>query len=114
MAGKMGEWAFLVGVLLALVFGIFGAGSMAGVLTLVLVVLGLIVGFLNVTEKETTAFLVAAAVLLLAGSANLTVIDGVVPMVGTWLQNMISNMAVFVAPAAIVVALKSIKNLAKD
>ena len=116
MASKMGEWAFLIGVVLALIFGIFSAEKYAGMLTLVLVVLGLIVGFLNISEKETTPFLVAAAALMLTGisGTGLVVIDGVVDGLGKHLQSIVTNIGVFVTPAAVVVALKSIKALAKD
>ena len=116
MASKMGEWAFLVGVLVAIVAAIFSGSSTqtTGIVTLVLVVLGLIVGLLNVTEKETTPFLVASAALLLTGTAQTSLM--VIPPValGKFLANAVSNIAVFVTPAAVVVALKAIKALAKD
>jgi len=114
MGSKMGEWAFLIGVLLAVIFGFFKAGQWAGVLTLVLVIAGLVVGFLNISEKETTPFLIAAVALMATGAANLQVIDGLIPNVGTWLQNIVENIAVLVTPAAIVVALKAIRSLARD
>ena len=114
MASKVGEWSFILGVLLAVVFGFMTAGSYAGILTLVLVIAGLIVGLLNISEKETTPFLVASIALIVTSSAKLTVIDGLVPMVGTWLQNIVGNIAVLVTPAAIVVALKAVYALSKD
>ncbi len=115
MGSKIGQWAFLLGLLLAVVFGFLTAGTAwGGILTIVLVVAGLVVGFLNVTEKETTPFLVAAVALMATSAAKLTVINDLVPNVGTWLQNIVMNFAVFVAPAAVVVALKAINSLAKD
>ena len=118
MGSKIGEWAFLIGVLLAVVIGIFAAKmdpATQGTLSLVLVVLGLVVGFLNVTEKETTPFLVAAAALMLTGTsvATLNSIDLGVKL-GMYLAGMVSQIAIFVAPAAVVVALKAIQSLAKD
>ncbi len=113
MDKKMGEWAFIIGVLIAVLLGVLPSGF-EGTLTLVLVVLGLIVGFLNVTERETTPFLIAAAVLLITGTTG-TSLALIPPMVlGTFLQNAVKNIAVFVAPAAIVVAIKAIQSLAKD
>ena len=110
---KMGEWAFIVGVLVAIVVSLFNvSGSVAGWLVLLLVVLGLIVGLLNVTEKETTPFLVAAAALLITGTAGGSL--AIIPVIGSYLQDIVQNIAVFVAPAAIVVALKAIQSLAKD
>ena len=111
---KIGEWAFYIGLALAFVFGILKAGSYEGLLTLVLVVVGLVVGLLNITEKETTPFLIAAIALIATGTANLQVINGIIPNVGTWLQNIVNNFAVLVTPAAVVVALKTVSSLAKD
>ena len=114
MDSKLGEWAFIVGLVLAIIVSFFSAGNWAGLVTLVLVIVGLIVGFLNITEKETTPFLIAAVALIVTSSADLEVINGIIPNVGTWLQNIVHNIAVLVSPAAIVVALKSVRSLAKD
>ena len=114
MASKIGQWAFLVGLALAVVFAFVKAGSWEGVLTLVLVIAGLVVGFLNITEKETTPFLIAAIALMATSAARLEVINDLVPNVGTWLQNIVVNIGVLAAPAAVVVALKAIKSLAQD
>lgn len=112
---KMGQWAFIVGVGIAIVIGLFSSnlsGNFQGWLVLLLVVLGLVVGLLNVTEKETTPFLIAAAALLITGTSQATLI--VIPTIGIYLGAIVQNIAVFVTPAAIVVALKAIQSLAKD
>ena len=117
MASKIGQWAFLVGLALAVVFAFVKAGSWEGIVTLVLVIAGLVVGFLNISEKETTPFLVAAIALMAtsaASASNLVVIDSLVPKVGTWLQNIVVNIGVLATPAAVVVALKAIRSLAQD
>ena len=109
----MGEWAFLIGFVIAIVVSLVSVSdAVQGWLVLLLVVLGLIVGFLNVSERESTPFLVAAAALLIAGTTggNLAVI----PWIGSKLQAIVQNVAVFVTPAAIVVAIKSVRSLAKD
>ena len=114
MAGKLGQWSFVVGAVIALVVGVFASrlsGDTQGWLILLLVVLGLIVGLLNVTEKESTPFLVAAAALLLTGTAGDTL--AVIPALGSYLSGIVKAIAVFVTPAAIVVALKSIYSLAQ-
>lgn len=117
MGSKLGEWSFIVGIVLAIVVGVFSAnlGSWTGNLTLLLVILGLIVGFLNITEKETTPFLVAAAALMLTATSVTTLnsIDLGVGL-GKYLAGIVSQIAVFVAPAAVIVALKAIRSLAKD
>ena len=118
MGSKLGQWAFIIGVLLAILVGVFAANLQSetkGTLTLVLVVLGLVVGFLNVTEKETTPFLVAAAALMLTATSVSTLqsINLGVDL-GIYLASIVSQIAVFVAPAAVIVALKAINSLAKD
>ena len=113
MAGKLGQWAFVIGVILAILFGVIPK-DLESMAILVLVVLGLVVGFLNVTEKESTPFLIAAAALMITANAgtNLSVIRPEV--LGSFLQSAVEKIGVFVAPAAVIVALKSIQSLAKD
>ena len=107
---QVGHYAFFLGVILAVIAGLFaGLISDTIVLTL-LVILGAIVGLLNVTVKEATPFLVAAVALMLAGVVNL----GLIPVVGIYLRSILTNIVVFVVPAAIIVALKSIYTLAKE
>ena len=113
MEKKMGEWAFIIGVLLAVLFG-FLPDAWEGTATLVLVVLGLLVGLLNISERESTPFLVAAAALMITSSAGPTLKLIPPAFLGTFLQNAVEKIGVFVVPAAIVVALKSIQSLAKD
>jgi hypothetical protein len=115
MAKKMGEWAFIVGIVIAIVISLFSSSlssDVQGWLVLLLVVLGLIVGFLNVTAAESTPFLIAAVALLLTGTAGSTL--SIIPRVGGYLEMIVKYIAVFVTPAAIVVALKSIQSMAKD
>ena len=113
MEKKMGEWAFLIGFVLAVVFG-FLPDRWEGTATLVLVVLGLLVGFLNTSERESTPFLVAAVALMLTSSAGTTLKLIPPEFLGTFLQNAVGKIGVFVAPAAIVVAIKAIQSLAKN
>ena len=115
MGSKMGQWAFIVGVVIAVIVGLFSTSLGAdtrGWLVLLLVVLGLIVGLLNVTEKVSTPFLVAAAALLIIGTTSNTL--ALIPTLGDYLSGVVQQIAVFVTPAAIVVALKAIQSLAKD
>lgn len=113
MASKLGQWAFVGGVVIALLLG-FVPQQWQGQLILLLVVLGLIVGFLNVTEKETTPFLVAAIALLATGAAKESLALIPPEALGNFLVSAVSNVNVLVAPAAILVALKAIWALAKD
>lgn len=105
---KLGSTAFVVGVLLAIVAGLLPQLQTSDWLSWVFVALGLLVGFLNVTAKETTEFLTAAIALLVVGAA------GSLPSFGPIVLSILSNIVAFVAPAALVVALKAMWELAKD
>lgn len=117
MSQKMGSWAFLIGVVVAIVLGFVGGALGTNIMawgTLLLVVLGLLVGFLNVKDKEIKEFLIASIALILTGSIGSTLVplDTLVPTLGTLLQAVMAQIAVFVTPAALVVAIKAIYNLA--
>ncbi len=107
---KLGVYAFLACMAIAVIAGIAvpAASSNYGTVVAVLTVLGLVVGFLNVTEKEATPFLVASIALLSTSVANFTVI----PTVGVYVQDILRYIAVFVAPGAVLVAVKAIWGLA--
>lgn len=107
MKQKIGEYAFLIGIVIAVLAGLLL--QTGGWVAVALVVLGLIVGLLNITAKETIPFLVASIALLLARSAGLEKL----PLVGTYLGAIVDNIVVFVAPAAAIVALKTVFDLAK-
>lgn len=110
MHHKVGHYAFIGGVLLAVVSALLQLTH--SVVVLALVVLGLVVGFLNITARETTEFLVAAIALVVAGSANLIVLNTLFNPLGSTLHAVLTHIKVFVAPAAVVVALKAVKQLA--
>lgn len=105
---QIGGWSFIAGVVIAIIAGFVAVP----LVTLLLVVLGLIVGFLNVKDKDINSFLIAAIALLVAGAANLTVLNDVVAGLGTVITSILTNIQAFVAPAAIVVALKGVYNIA--
>lgn len=76
MEKQIGDYSFIIGVILAVVLGLAAPnlGNATAWLWSLLVVLGLIVGFLNVSGKETKEFLwvaVALVVVAYAGSAQI-------------------------------------------
>ena len=103
---SFGKWAFIIGAALAVIAGLLPTLGQQLWLPWALVVLGLVVGLLNVTAKETTEFLVAAIALMLTSPAAGTL--------GGVLSIILANIAVFVAPAALIVALKAVYDLAKN
>jgi len=111
---RLGSWAFILGVIIAIIAGIAGGMVVeySGWITLILVILGLIVGFLNISDKEINGFLIASIALIAVGTANLSFMNQLIPLLGDILQSMVRNVAIFVAPAALVVSLKAVYNLA--
>lgn len=96
---RIGRWAFLGGIVLAILAGFVAVPYLA----VLLFVLGLIVGFLNIKEKESTRFLVAVIVLLLVGVASLE-LGKLTPVITPILQSFIA----FVSAAGLVVAIKQV------
>ncbi|TRO58437.1 hypothetical protein [[Eubacterium] cellulosolvens] len=113
---SIGRWAFIAGVIIAILAGIASAvgGGMGGWVPLVMLILGVIVGLTTITEKETTPFLVAAIALLVAnGGRGFLLVDSVLPGVGTAIDTILVTLAAFVAPAAIIMAVKAIYNIGR-
>jgi hypothetical protein len=112
---KIGTIAFILGVIIAIAAGLL-AGALntvlAGYVTLTLVVLGLIVGFLNIGDKDAKEFLIAVIALGTIGSANLSAIEFM--DIGIYLSSMVLNVIAFIAPAALVVALKVIYSMSSS
>jgi len=104
MASSLGGWAFLVGVLLAVIFAFFDVASLAWII----VVLGLIIGLLNISEKETQKFLMAGVVLVIVGALAGSMFASVM-----YLTDIFNNLVALFAPAVVVVALKSVFELAR-
>lgn len=115
MEHKFGHYTFIVGVLLAVVAGVVAAllDAVNSWVVLALLVLGVVVGIMNIQAREVSEFLVAAVALMLAGSANVLILNTVVSPLGTILHAVLTYIKVFVAPAAVVVGLKAVKQLAE-
>ena len=114
---RIGNYSFTIGVVIALILGLASAyitGTAASVLVSILIILGLVVGFLNVTGKETKEFLLVAAVLavvlsMTSVSAN---ISGVMYL-GPYIKGVVDYILVFIVPAVLIVGLKDIIRIAK-
>ena len=106
---RLGEWAFFVGIVLAILLGLFPDLDSQGVSTL-FVMLGVIVGFVNITKRETSSFLLASVALLVVGAGGIQEI----PALGTSLAQIFYNISSFVAPAVVIVALKTVLHTGID
>ncbi|MBU0628902.1 MAG: hypothetical protein KKC75_06950 [Nanoarchaeota archaeon] len=115
MDKRIGSYSFIIGVIIAIVLGIVSLGAANPWLASLLVLLGLIVGLLNVTGKETQEFLLVAAVLVIAasmGGASTTI--GSVQYIGQYLSGIFTQVLAFVVPATVVVALKDIWRIGQN
>ncbi|MFH0978829.1 MAG: hypothetical protein V1837_06020 [Candidatus Woesearchaeota archaeon] len=110
MTQTIGGWAFIIGVIIAVISGFF---MLSATLVSVLVLLGLIVGFLNITGKETMGFLMATVSLVIVSYFGGQALSEIA-FVGTVLAGIMNAIMIFVVPATIVVALKSIFAMAHD
>tara|TARA_Y100000310_G_scaffold247142_1_gene252671 strand:- start:297 stop:719 length:423 start_codon:yes stop_codon:yes gene_type:complete len=117
MEDKLGRYAYILGVLIAVVLGIFSlyiSDTAVLVLTSFIVIFGLLVGLLNVAEGQIKDFLLYSVVLIIAagmGSVGTTLVS--VSGVGILLDGVFSYLLMFLVPATAVVSLKAVLNLAK-
>ena len=102
-------------MLLAIIAG--GLSRDNGTIILVLVILGVIVGLFNITSREMIPFLVAAIALVVVGTAtdpfgpldDISWLEGL----GRTLNAMVTYIAVFMTPAAVINAVRVVWSLAQ-
>lgn len=147
MLPKLGSWIFLLGILIALIFGIYQAATLenalddpteaedvffttdnGGTVAWILAIFGAIVGLLaafgrgTITSKETPGFLIAGiALVVMYGVFKFLSFTGagtnpmaIQPWLGSLLSGISLSLAIFVAPAVGVLAIKEIWDMGKD
>ncbi len=127
---KLGSWAFLIGIVIALIVGIytaytiesagehFFATDVGGWVAWLLAIIGAIVGLLaffgtgTITAKEVPAFLMAGIALVVMYG----VFQGIKmsPLIGSLLHGVSMSLAIFVAPAVGILAIKAIWDIGKE
>jgi hypothetical protein len=128
--GKVGSWSFILGILIALIFGLWHAVTLessqipffatdnGGIIAWVLAILGVIVGILafmgkgTITKGEVPGFLLAAIGLVVMYG----VFQGIElrPWIGSLLNGISMSLAIFVAPAVGILAIKAIWDMGKE
>ena len=110
-------WAFLIGVILAIMIGLSttlipipALSNYSAQIYAILVILGVMVGFMNVTGKDSQTFLIAGAVLVIVSKFGMESVTG--SLIGIGIGDAVSStfaalLTLFV-PATIIVALKSV------
>jgi anaerobic C4-dicarboxylate transporter len=130
--GKIAVWAFIIGVLIALIIGLWQAYNLQNDETpilstdngvwigWILAFLGLIVGLLailgrgTITKSETPAFLMAGIALLIMYGVFNSVENMLKPWLGPLLAGISWPLAIFIAPAVGILAIKAIWDIGKN
>ena len=123
--GKIGSWSFLIGVIIALIVGLYAAYNLetngetfGGIIAWVLAVLGAIVGLVSaygmgtITEKEVPSFLLAGiALVVMYGVFKGIELD---PWIGSLLHGVSMSLSILIAPAVGILAIKAIWDIGKE
>jgi len=131
MMAKLGSWAFIIGIIIALIVGLIQAWGLeaadqtpifasenAGAVAWVLAIIGVIIGILavlgrgTITKKETPAFLMAGIALVVMYGVFKDV--AITPYIGALLSGISLSLAIFVAPAVGILAIKAIWDMGKE
>ena len=120
---KIASWLFLVGVLVAVIVGLVTGAEIwtdsQGYVTLLLAILGFVVGILtffaigNIAQEHVPTFLIAALMLVGIGAAGSTNWFAEVEIIGPYFASIAGMLAVFVAPAAGLLAIRAIWDAGK-
>lgn len=122
---SIGAWAFLIGVILAIILGLSTTLFKKDIPTLVsyssaiyavLVILGLVIGFsINVAGKDAQTFLITGAILVVVSKFGMESVTG--SLIGIGVGELVSStfgaLLVLFVPATIIVAIKTVFGIAK-
>jgi hypothetical protein len=114
----IGAYAFLIGVILAVLVGILqqslNVAKTSSLPYAILVILGLLVGFFNFSDRDSFTFLVASLSLVIVSGFGQTALIYVstVPILSS-LSAVLSALMVMFVPATIIVALKTVFSISK-
>jgi len=103
----VGSWAFLIGLILAVLIGLVSDLNTPNTVY-ILVVIGVIVGLLNIADEETSPFLLSGAVLIIASSMGSNIL-GTVPV----LKSILNALLALFVPATVIVAIRNVFTLAR-
>ena len=108
--GIIGFVVFVVGIALAVIVGLTqGVSAPAnGNVILVLVVLGILIGLLNITAKEAIPMMIAAIALIVVGQAGFLALNDVTAGLGDRINHMVSYFSQLMAPAAVISAVRAL------
>jgi len=112
----IGAWAFLIGVVLAVLVGIFARTKTNPLILGILAILGIVLGYF-VGEKEVQTFLLTSVSLVIVSFAGIQglVLDAAIRgvAIGKIVSSILGALLVLFVPATIIVALKTVFSLAR-
>lgn len=133
MISKIGTWAFIIGIIIALIVGLYQAYTIetdavysffeedfGGYIAWILAALGAIVGILaalgkgTITKSETPGFLLAGIALVVMGGVFAGWNIEITPWISSLLSGVSMSLSIFVAPAVGILAIKAIWDMGKD
>jgi hypothetical protein len=134
---QIARWSYIAFVAIAIVMGL-AVGYMAwsavndfeatpngfadssvkatnGWVLLILLILGVIVGLVSITVKEVTPFLIATIALIVASISNVWApLSTIHSLLAYWSTGILNYIVAFAAPAAVIIAVKSVLVMAKE
>jgi hypothetical protein len=128
---EIARWAYIGFVVIAIVAGLaigfmafdkhpagFNDPSVAdanGWVILIMLILGIIIGITSITTKEVTPFLIATIALIVASAANVwEPLSNIHDILFYWATAILNYIVAFAAPAAVIIAVKSVFAMAKE
>jgi hypothetical protein len=86
-----------------------------GYVLFIMLILGSVIGLTSITRKEVTPFLIATIALLVASASNVWAgLWYLHPLLFFWASAILSYIVAFAAPAAVIIAIKSVLTMAKE
>jgi F0F1-type ATP synthase assembly protein I len=127
---ELARWAYILFVVIAILAGLvvgymaYGATGHwldAGVadanswVVLIMLILGIIIGVTSIAAKEVTPFLIATIALIVAAAANVWLpLMRIHELLYDWAYAILNYIVAFAAPAAVIIAIKSVFAMSKE
>ena len=127
---QIARWAYIAFVVIAIVMGLAvgymaysadlhwfdsGVSDTNGWVTLIMLILGVIIGLTSITEKEVTPFLVITIALIVASISNVwSPLENIHELLYYWATAILNYIVAFAAPAAVIIAIRALLPMAKE
>jgi hypothetical protein len=127
---EIAKWAYILFLVIAILAGLAvgymaysadehwsdtGVAGTNGWVMLIMLILGIIIGLTSISTKEVTPFLIATIALIVASAANVwNPLSNVHELLYYWATAILNYIVAFAAPAAVIIAIKSVLAMAKE